>query len=71
MSKITTDPKRCGGQPCIRDLRITVLSLMSYLAAGMSEEEILEDFPDLSREDLLACYSYLVELLKERAAPRP
>jgi uncharacterized protein (DUF433 family) len=53
-SRIVIEAGRCGGKPCIRDLRITVYDVLSYLAAGMSSEEILADFPDLEREDILA-----------------
>lgn len=55
---ITLDPTVRGGKPCIRGLRITVQDVLSYLAGGMSEAEVLADFPDLTREDLLACYEY-------------
>lgn len=50
----TVEPGKRGGQPCIRGLRITVFDVLSYLASGMSEEEIISDFPDLTREDILA-----------------
>ncbi len=55
---ITIEPGKRGGQPCIRGMRITVYDVLSYLAAGMSEEEVLRDFPYLTREDILACLSY-------------
>jgi len=55
---ITIEPDKRGGQPCIRGLRITVYDVLSYLASGMSEAEILSDYPDLTREDILACLSY-------------
>ncbi len=55
---ITLDPTVRGGKPCIRGLRITVQDVLGYLAAGMSEAEVLADFPDLTREDLQACYAY-------------
>jgi uncharacterized protein (DUF433 family) len=53
-ARIVIEPGRCGGKPCIRGLRITVYDVLSYLAAGMSTEEILADFPDLERDDILA-----------------
>ena len=56
-SIITVEPGKRGGQPCIRGMRITVYDVLSYLASGMSEEEILADFPYLTREDILACLS--------------
>lgn len=61
---ITLEPGKRSGKPCIRGLRITVYDVLSYLAAGMSIEEILSDFPMLNREDILACLSYAAD--KER-----
>lgn len=58
---ITIDPNKRSGKPCIRELRITVYDVLSYLAAGMSIEEILSDFPSLTREDILACLSYAAD----------
>lgn len=52
--RIVIEAGRCGGKPCIRGLRITVYDVLSYLAAGMSTDEILADFPDLERDDILA-----------------
>ncbi len=50
-----------GGKPCIRGLRITVYDVLDYLASGMSEEEILRDFPDLTKEDLQACLAFAAD----------
>ena len=47
-----------GGKPCIRGLRITVYEVLEYLASGMSQEEILKDFPDLEAEDIKACLTF-------------
>jgi uncharacterized protein (DUF433 family) len=58
---ITMEPGKRGGQPCIRGLRITVYDVLSYLASGMSEEEILSDFPDLTHQDILASLSYAAD----------
>jgi uncharacterized protein (DUF433 family) len=58
---ITLDPDKRGGKLCIRGLRITVYDVLSYLAAGMSMDEILEDFPSLNRTDILACLSYAAD----------
>lgn len=58
---ITVEPGKRGGQPCIRGLRITVYDVLSYLASGMSEEEILSDFPDLTHEDILAALAYAAD----------
>jgi len=58
---ITIEPGKRSGKPCIRGMRITVYDILSYLAAGMTYEEILEDFPYLTREDILACLSYAAD----------
>lgn len=63
---ITIEPGKRSGQPCIRGLRITVYDVLSYMAAGMSVEEILEDFPMLTREDILACLAYAAEAERTR-----
>ncbi|MBS0182621.1 MAG: DUF433 domain-containing protein [Nitrospira sp.] len=54
-NRITIDPEKRGGKPCIGGLRMTVYDVLEYLASGMSEGEILKDFPDLTREDIRAC----------------
>jgi len=59
--RITLEPGKCGGKPCIRSLRITVYDILDYLASGMSEEEILADFPDLTRDDIRACLAFAAE----------
>ena len=59
--RITVEPGKRGGKPCIRGLRITVDDVLSYLAAGMSEDEILADFPDLEREDFRAVYAFAAD----------
>jgi uncharacterized protein (DUF433 family) len=58
---ITIEPGKRGGKPCIRGMRITVYDVLSYLAAGMTEQEILDDFPYLTKEDILACLSYAAD----------
>lgn len=55
---ITTDPRVRGGKPCIRGLRITVQDVLEYLASGMSTSQILEEFPDLTEEDVRACLAF-------------
>ena len=52
---ITIESNKRGGKPCVRGLRITVYEVLEYLASEMTEEAILDDFPDLTREDLKAC----------------
>jgi uncharacterized protein (DUF433 family) len=58
MKRITIEPGKRSGKPCIRGIRMTVYDVLEYLASGMSFEEILEDFPFLQKEDILACLSY-------------
>jgi uncharacterized protein (DUF433 family) len=58
---ITIEPGKRGGKPCVRGLRITVYDVLSYLASGMSTDEVLADFPDLTREDILACLAYAAD----------
>jgi len=55
---ITIEPGMRGGKPCIRGMRITVYDVLEYLASGMSYEEILDDFPYLTQQDILACLSF-------------
>lgn len=59
--RITIEPGKRGGKPCIRGLRITVYDVLEYLASGMSEDQILRDFPDLTREDILACLAFAAD----------
>ncbi|MFN2428100.1 MAG: DUF433 domain-containing protein [Candidatus Binatia bacterium] len=56
--RITIEPGKLGGKPCIRGMRITVYDILDYMASGMSHEEILADFPDLTEEDLRACLAF-------------
>lgn len=58
---ITREPGKLGGKPCIRGLRITVDDVLSYLASGMTHQEVLEDFPYLTQEDLHVCLSYAAD----------
>ncbi len=59
--RITIEPGKRGGKPCIRGLRITVYDILEYLAGGMSEQEILRDFPDLTAEDIRACLAFAAD----------
>lgn len=68
---ITIEPDKRGGKPCIRGLRITVYDVLEYLASGMSEEEILRDFPDLTREDIRACLAFAAERERKLVSPPP
>ena len=58
---ITIEPGKRGGKPCIRGMRITVYDVLEYLASGMSEDEILRDFPDLTSEDIRACLAFAAD----------
>jgi uncharacterized protein (DUF433 family) len=58
---ITIEPGKRGGKPCIRGLRITVYDVLEYLASGMSEDEILRDFPDLTHQDIRACLAFAAD----------
>ncbi len=58
---ITIEPDKHGGKPCIRGMRITVYDILEYLASGMTEDEILNDFPDLTREDIRACLAFAAD----------
>jgi len=58
---ITIDPNKRGGKPCVRGLRITVYEVLECLASEMTEQELLEDFADLTHEDLKACLAYAAD----------
>jgi uncharacterized protein (DUF433 family) len=58
---ITIEPNKRSGKPCIRGLRITVYDVLEYLAGGMTGEEILEDFPELTRDDIRACLAFAAD----------
>jgi uncharacterized protein (DUF433 family) len=58
---ITIEPGKRGGKPCIRGTRMTVTDVLEYLAGGMSEAEILPDFPDLTAEDIRACLAFAAD----------
>ena len=58
---ITIEPSKRNGKPCIRGMRITVYDVLSYLASGMTAEQVIEDFPELTPEDIQACLSYAAD----------
>lgn len=64
--RITLESGKRGGQPCIRGLRITVYDVLGWLAAGMSQDEILRDHPDLEADDIKACLAFAAD--RERRA---
>ena len=61
LSRITLEPGKRGGKPCIRRLRITVYDVLGWLAAGMSQDEILADYPELELADIIACLTFAAE----------
>jgi uncharacterized protein (DUF433 family) len=61
MDRITFNPDQCGGRPCIRGMRIRVKDVLDLLAAGISEAEIVADYPYLEAEDIRACLAYAAE----------
>lgn len=65
LNRITIDPNKMSGKPCIRGMRITVQSVLDYLASGMSSQEIIQDFPELSDEDIKACLKFAAEREKK------
>ena len=65
---VTIESGKMGGKPCIRGLRITVYDVLDYLASGMTEDEILHDFPDLTSEDLRACLAFAADRERKLAS---
>ncbi len=61
-SRITIEPGKRSGQPCIRGLRITVWDVLNWLAAGMTEQQILDDYPELESEDFRAVYEFAAKM---------
>ena len=64
---ITVEPGKRSGKPCIRGLRITVYDVLDYLASGMTQEQILRDFPYLTAEDILACLAFAADRERKTA----
>jgi len=58
---ITNDPERRSGKPCIRGLRITVDDILDCFAAGMTEQDVLDDYDDLTQQDIRACFAYAAD----------
>jgi uncharacterized protein (DUF433 family) len=67
LSRITVDPAVCHGKPCIRGLRYPVESILEYLAGGDSVEHVLAEFPDLERDDILACLEFSRKMLAAKS----
>ncbi len=70
LARITIDPNICHGKPTIRGLRYPVENMLELLASGMTIEELLEDYPDLEKEDFLACLNYASKLLHVKSIHR-
>ena len=68
LSRITVDPDLCHGKPCLRGLRYPVETILEYLAGGDSVEDLLTEFPDLEREDILACLEFSRRMLAVKSA---
>lgn len=60
-SRIRIEPGKRGGRPCVRSLRITVYDVLGWLASGMTEDDILRDYPDLERDDIRACLQFAAD----------
>lgn len=71
LERISIDPQICGGKPCVRGTRIWVSLILDLLASGMSEAELLTEYPALVRDDLLAAIAYGAEAARERVIPIP
>lgn len=67
--RITVDPRQMGGVPCVRGLRIPVATVVGMVADGMNDEEILQAYPDLEREDIREALRYAAAALQERELP--
>ena len=71
LGRISIDPQICGGKPCIKGTRIWVSLVLDMLADGMTEAELLADYPQLTHEDVLAAIAYGAEVARERIVPVP
>lgn len=71
LDRIAIDPHVCGGKPCIKGTRIWVSLILDFLAEGMSEAELLANYPQLCREDVLAAIAYGAEAAREQIVPVP
>jgi uncharacterized protein (DUF433 family) len=68
-NRITLDPDKCFGKPCIRGLRMPVASILSYLSSGMTIDEILTEWPELEREDIYQALGYAAWAMEEKVVP--
>lgn len=67
--RITMDPEKCFGKPCVRGLRMPVASILAYLSAGMGIEEMLRQWPELEREDIYQALGFAATLMEEKVVP--
>lgn len=67
--RITMDPEKCFGKPCIRGLRMPVASILAYLSGGMSIDEMLRQWPELEREDIYQVLGFAGAFMEERVVP--
>ena len=68
-SRITINPQVCHGQACIQGTRIPVYQILRMLACGDSVEDLLQEYPSITREDILACFDYVASLAEEQVTP--
>ena len=68
-NRITMDPEKCLGKPCIRGMRMPVTSVLSYLSSGMTIEEMLSEWPELELEDIYQALGYAAWVMEERVVP--
>jgi uncharacterized protein (DUF433 family) len=71
LDRISIDPEVCGGKPCVRGTRLWVSLILDLLADGMTEAELLDQYPQLTHEDILAAIAYGAEAARERIIPVP
>ena len=71
LQRISLDPLVCGGKPCIKGTRIWVSLILDFLADGMTEAEMFEDYPQLTHDDVLAAIAYGAEVSREKVVPVP
>jgi uncharacterized protein (DUF433 family) len=71
LDRITIDPRVCGGKPCVKGTRIWVSLVLDFLADGLTESELLAEYPQLVHEDVLAAIAYGAEAARERIVPVP
>jgi uncharacterized protein (DUF433 family) len=71
LERVSVDPRTCGGKPCIKGTRIWVSLVLDFLAGGMSEAELLKEYPQLTHDDILAAIAYGAESSRETVLPLP